>query len=122
MSENVIKNQSKAFAIRIVRLYRYLREEKNEWVLSKQLLRSGTSIGANVVEALASISKKEFLSKMYISFKECCETEYWLDLLHDTNYLSDEEYESIYKDNIELRKLLSSITLTTSQNLKKENS
>ena len=122
MSENVIKNQSKAFAIRIVRLYRYLREEKNEWVLSKQLLRSCTSIGANVVEALASISKKEFLSKMYISFKECCETEYWLDLLHDTNYLSDEEYESIYKDNIELRKLLSSITLTTSQNLKKENS
>ena len=117
MSENVIKNQSKAFAIRIVRLYRYLREEKNEWVLSKQLLRSGTSIGANVVEALASISKKEFLSKMYISFKECCETEYWLDLLHDTNYLSDEEYESIYKDNIELKKLLSSITYTTCQNL-----
>jgi four helix bundle protein len=75
--DNAIKVQSKAFAIRIVRLYRYLCDEKKEWILSKQLLRSGTSIGANVIEALAAISKKEFLSKMYISFKESCETEYW---------------------------------------------
>ena len=115
--DSAIRDKSKLFAIRIVKLYRYLCSEKKEYILSKQLLRSGTSIGANVVEALASISKKEFLSKMYISFKECCETEYWLDLLHDTNYLSDEEYESIYKDNIELKKLLSSITYTTYQNL-----
>jgi len=122
MSENAIKDQSKAFAIRIVRLYHYLREEKNEWVLSKQILRSGTSIGANVVEALASISKKEFLAKMYIAFKECCETEYWLELLHDTDYLSDDQFESINKDNTALRKLLSSITLTTSNQLKKDNS
>ncbi len=122
MSENAIKDQSKAFAIRIVRLYQYLREEKNEWVLSKQILRSGTSIGANVVEALASISKKEFLAKMYIAFKECCETEYWLELLHDTDYLSDDQFESINKDNTALRKLLSSITLTTSNQLKKDNS
>ena len=122
MSENAIKDQSKAFAIRIVRLCRYLREEKNEWILSKQLLRSGTSIGANVAEALASISKKEFLAKMYISFKECHETEYWLELLHDTNYLSDEEFESINLDNIALKKILSSITFTTSQHLKKDNS
>ena len=122
MSDNAIKDQSKAFAIRIVRLCRYLREEKNEWILSKQLLRSGTSIGANVAEALASISKKEFLAKMYISFKECHETEYWLELLHDTNYLSDEEFESINLDNIALKKILSSITFTTSQHLKKDNS
>ena len=122
MSENAIKDQSKAFAIRIVRLCRYLREEKNEWILSKQLLRSGTSIGANVAEALASISKKEFLAKMYISFKECHETEYWLELLHDTNYLSDEEFESINLDNIALKKILSSNTFTTSQHLKKDNS
>ena len=122
MSENAIKDQSKAFAIRIVRLCRYLREEKNEWILSKQLLRSGTSIGANVAEALASISKKEFLAKMYISFKECHETEYWIELLHDTNYLSDEEFESINLDNIALKKILSSITFTTSQHLKKDNS
>ena len=122
MKENAIKDQSKAFAVRIVRLYRYLHEDKKEWVLSKQLLRSGTSIGANVVEALASISKKEFLAKRYISFKECCETEYWLELLHDTDYLNDDEFESISQDNLALRKLLSSITLTTSQQLKNLNS
>ena len=118
MDDNAIKDKSKAFAIRIVRLYRYLSDEKKERVLSKQLLRSGTSIGANVVEALASISKKEFLAKMYISFKECCETEYWLELLHDTNLLSDEEFDSINQDNLALKKLLSSITLTTSKRLK----
>ena len=122
MENNVIKEKSKAFAIRIVWLYRYLSEEKKEWILSKQLLRSGTSIGANVVEALAAISKKEFLSKMYISFKECYETEYWLDLLHETNYLTDDEFESINQDNQALKKLLSSITLTTSHNLKKPHS
>ena len=120
--ESVIKDRSKAFAVRIVRLYKYLCDEKKEWVLSKQLLRSGTSIGANVVEAQAAVSKKEFLTKMYISFKECCETEYWLELLHDTNYLTDDEFASISEDNNELKKMLSSITLTTSQNLKKENS
>ena len=122
MDSNVVKDQSKAFAIRIVRLYRYLNKEKKEWVLSNQLLKSGTSIGANVIEALASISKKEFLAKMYISFKECRETEYWLELLHDTDYLSDDEFESIIQDCISLKKLLSSITKTTSQNLKKGNS
>lgn len=71
MAESVIRDKSKLFAIRIVRLYRHLCDEKKEWVLSKQLLRSGTSIGANIVEAQAAISKKEFLAKMYISFKEC---------------------------------------------------
>ncbi len=120
--DSAVKSQSKKFAIRIVRLYRYLCDEKNEWVLSKQLLRSGTSIGANVVEAQAAVSKKEFLTKMYISFKECNETEYWLELLHDTEYLTDEEFESINQDNTALKKMLSSITFTTSQNLKKDNS
>ena len=120
--DSAIKDQSKAFAIRIVRLYRYLCDEKKELILSKQLLRSGTSIGANVVEAQAAVSKKEFLAKMYISFKECCETGYWLELLHDTDYLTDDEYASISEDNNSLRKMLSSITLTTAQNLKKENS
>ena len=118
--DNAIKDKSKAFAIRIVRLYRYLCDEKKEWILSKQLLRSGTSIGANVVEAMAAISKKEFLSKMYISFKECYETEYWLELLHDTDYLNDEEFESINNDNKVLKKMLSSITLTTTKSLKKK--
>lgn len=118
--DSVVKEQSKAFAVRIVRLYRYLCEEKKEWILSKQLLRSGTSIGANIVEAQAAISKKDFLAKMYIAFKECRETEYWLELLHDTDYLTDDEFNSINQDNDALKKMLSSITITTTQNLKKE--
>jgi four helix bundle protein len=122
MTESAIRDKSKMFAIRIVRLYRHLCDEKKEWILSKQLMRSGTSIGANIVEAQAAVSKKEFLAKMYISFKECCETEYWLELLHETGYLSDSEFESINQDNITLKKMLSSITFITSNNLKKENS
>lgn len=117
--DSVVKEQSKAFAVRIVRLYRYLCEEKKEWILSKQLLRSGTSIGANIVEAQAAISKKDFLAKIYIAFKECLETEYWLELLHDTDYLNEDEFNSISQDNIALKKMLSSITITTTKNLKK---
>lgn len=116
--ESAIQDKSKLFAIRIVKLYRYLCNEKKEFVLSKQLMRSGTSIGANVVEAQSAFSKKDFLAKMYIAFKECSETEYWLELLHKTDYLTDEEFESINEDNLALKKLLSSITYTTSQNLK----
>jgi four helix bundle protein len=120
--ESTVRDKSKMFAIRIVKLYRYLCDEKKEWVLSKQLLRSGTSIGANIVEAQAAVSRKDFLAKMYVSFKECCETEYWLELLHETGYLTNEEFESINQDNITLKKMLSSITYTTSNNLKKDNS
>ena len=120
--ESVVRDKSKMFAIRIVKLYRHLCEEKKEWVLSKQLLRCGTSIGANIVEAQAAISKKDFLAKMYIAFKECCETEYWLELLHETGSLTNNEFESINQDNITLKKMLSSITFTTSNNLKKHNS
>ena len=114
---NIILAKSKKFAVRIVRLYKYLCEEKHEYVLSKQILRSGTSIGANVSEALCGISKKDFLSKMYIAFKECVETQYWLDLLNDTEFLSMAEYQSINNDCEELRKLLSSITKTTQDQL-----
>ena len=120
--DSAIRKKSKIFAIRVVKLYRYLCSEKKEYVLSKQLLRSGTSIGANVVEALSAISKKDFLAKMYIAFKECNETEYWLELLHETDSLTDDEFESINQDNIALKRMLSSITLTTSNNLKKDNS
>ena len=115
--DSAIRQKSKLFAIRIVKLHRYLCSEKKEYVLSNQLLRSGTSIGANVVEAQSAISKKDFLAKMYIAFKECNETEYWLELLHETNYLTDDEFESINTDNIELKKILSSITFTTSKSL-----
>ena len=88
MDDNTINNKSKRFAVRVVKLYKYLCEEKKEFVLSKQLLRSGTSIGANIAESECAISKKDFLSKIYIALKECSETMYWLDLLHDTQYLT----------------------------------
>ena len=118
MKDNIIQIKSKAFAIRIIRLYRYLIETKKEYVLSKQLLRSVTSIGANICEALCGVSKKDFLSKMHISFKECVETQYWLDLLAETDYLSKNEYDSISSDCEELRKLLSSITKSTNENIR----
>lgn len=112
---NPVKEKSKVFAIRIIRLYKYLCSEKQEYVLSKQLLRSGTSIGANVSESLCGISKKDFLAKMYIAFKECVETQYWLELLSETEFLSKNEFESINNDCEELRKLLSSITKSTGE-------
>ena len=114
---NIVEQKSRQFAVRIVRLYQYLTGEKKEYVLSKQLLRSGTSIGANIAESICAFSKKDFLAKMYVAFKECSETAYWLTLLHDTDYLSDSEYISISADCTELRKLLASITKTTRENL-----
>ena len=117
MKDNIIENKSKAFAIRIVRLYQYVCNDKHEYVLSKQLLRSGTSIGANIAEALCAVSKKDFLAKMYIAFKECVETQYWLELLVATDYLKETEFQSINADCVELRKLLSSITKSTAESL-----
>ena len=116
MNENAVKIKSKKFAIRIVNLYKYLYNDKNEFVLSKQILRSGTSIGANITEALCASSKKDFINKMYIAFKECAETLYWLDLLFETDYLTNNEYKSISDDCSELKKLLSSITKTSKNN------
>ena len=104
--------KSKRFSIRIVRLYSFLREEKQEFVMSKQLLRSGTSIGANLAESECAISRAEFLSKVYIALKETMETIYWLELLHETDYLSDEQFSSIQHDVEEIRKMLSSTTKT----------
>lgn len=116
MSENIVFEKSKTFAIRIVKLYKHLVDGKNEYVMSKQLLRSGTSIGANIAEAECGISKKDFLAKMYIAFKECSETKYWLQLLYSTDYLSEVEYNSIIADCDELLKLLTAITKTTKTN------
>ncbi|MBQ3329545.1 MAG: four helix bundle protein [Ruminococcus sp.] len=115
MGENIVLLKSKKFAVRIVNLYRYLCENKKEYVLSKQLLRSGTSIGANLSEATCAMSDKDFLAKNYIAFKECAETQYWLELLFETEYLSEQEYRSICSDCDELKKLLSSITKTTKE-------
>ena len=111
--ENVIVEKSKSFALRIIRLYRYLCSEKNEYILSKQLLRSGTSIGANVKEAIRGQSKADFYAKMNISLKEARETEYWLELLHESGYPEEKPFFSIYEDCQELIKIL--VTITKSQ-------
>lgn len=115
-NNNAVLEKSKKFAIRIIRLCQYLNKEENEYILSKQLLRSGTSIGANVREAHNAISKADFKAKMYIALKEAGETEYWLELLKETDYITNEQYESIYTDCNELNKLLTSITKTLKGN------
>ena len=117
MSENVLLEKSMDFSVRIVRLYKYLRFEKSEYVMSKQLLRSGTSIGANAAEGNDAISKSDFLNKMYIALKECSESLYWIELLHRTEYLTEEQYRSIVSDCKELRRILSSITKSTKESL-----
>ena len=114
---SLVSTKSKAFAVRIIRLYQYLCSEKREFVISKQLLRSGTSIGANLAEADYAISRSDFLSKLDISLKETSETLYWLDLLYQTDYLTTEQYESIRHDAEELRKILSSSTKTTKSSI-----
>ena len=119
--DSVTLDKSKNFAIRIVRLYQYLCTDKKEFVLSKQLLRSGTSIGANLAEAIYGISDKDFLSKMYISLKECAETKYWPELLFKTDYLTEQQYQSINEDCTELIKLLTSSAKTMSIKLKSNN-
>jgi four helix bundle protein len=115
--ENTAAFKSKKFAIRIVNLYKFLCE-KQEFILSKQLLRSGTSIGANLAEAEYGISKNDFLSKVYIALKETSETIFWLDLLFSTTYITEQEYNSIKDDAEELLKMLKATTKTTSNSLK----
>ena len=120
-SEATVAHKSKRFAVRIVRLYQFLCDEKKEYVLSKQMLRSGTSIGANIAESECAISTKDFCSKIYIAYKETNETLYWLELLFETGYLKKPEYASIRNDCEELKKMLSSITKTLSEKLSSEN-
>ena len=110
--QNIIVVKSKDFAIRIVKLYKYLNENKKEYVLSKQLLKSGTSIGANVKEAIRGQSKSDFYAKMNIALKEASETEYWLEILKETEYIDDVSFKSIYADCQEILKILMSITKT----------
>ncbi len=109
---NLIVVKSKDFALRIIRLYQYLCSEKQEYVLSKQILRSGTSIGANVKEAIRGQSKADFYFKLSISLKEASETEYWLELLHESGYIGEIQFDSIYNDCQEVIKLLVAITKT----------
>ena len=111
--DNAIESKSFQFAVRIVKLCRHLRDSRHETVLSKQLLRSGTSIGANVVEAQQAQSRPDFAAKLSISLKEAVETNYWLRLLNATGYLSDIEFRSIITDCTELEKMLTSIIKST---------
>jgi four helix bundle protein len=116
MKENVVKTKSFAFAVRIVKLYKFLKTEQNEFVLSKQVLRCGTSVGAMVREAEHSESTADFVHKLAIAQKEINETIYRLELLKETDFLTDEQFESINADAIELIKLLTSIIKTTKLN------
>ncbi len=106
MRDSVAKEKSENFAIRIVNLYKHLSDDKKENVLSKQILRSGTSIGANLAEAECAISKNDFLSKVYIALKESSETQYWLKLLKNTNYVTESEFNSMFADRNEITKML----------------
>jgi four helix bundle protein len=111
-SNNIIQEKSFAFAIRIVNLYKYLIGDKKEFVLSKQLLRSGTSIGANVEEAIGGLSEKDFLSRLGIAYKEARESIYWLKLLNKTNYIKDKEFESLFNDAEEICRIIGKIQIT----------
>ena len=110
--KSIIGDKSMAYAIRIVRLYRYLTDEKHEFVMSKQLLRCGTSIGANTKESKNAQSRNDFLNKLNIALKEADETEYWLELLYKTDYLDQNQYLSIQNDTNEIIKILTSIIKT----------
>ena len=111
--DNNLYEKAYKFAIRAVNAYRYLIQEKREFILSKQLLRSGTSIGANVAEANGAISNADFSAKISIAYKECLETKYWLSLLKDTNFITEKAYKSIFTDADELGRILFTILKST---------
>lgn len=113
MQKNNLYDKAYAFAIRVVKGYKFLSKEKREFILSKQLLRSGTSIGANISEANGAISKADFSAKISIAYKESLETKYWLNLLHDTEFIQTKTFDSIYNDADELSKILFSILKKT---------
>jgi len=115
--DNAVKDKSFQFALEIISLYKYLTTQKNEFILSKQILRSGTSIGANIEEALSSQSKNEFIAKLNISLKETKETNYWLRLLKSSGYIQKDE---LIEKTEELSKILTSIIISTKQNSEKK--
>ena len=112
--EGAAKQKSKYFAIRIVKLYRFLTDEKREFVMAKQLLRSGTSIGANLAEAECAISKKDFLAKVYIALKECAETEYWIEMMAGCNAIIDETARALLQECGIIRRMLAK-SITTAK-------
>ena len=116
MKDNIVKDKSFEFSVRIVNLFKYLTKEKNEFIIAKQIFRSGTSIGANICESEQCVCTADFLAKLSISLKEACETDYWIRLLHRTDYIDDEMFKSISADCQELIRLLTSIIKTTKNN------
>ena len=118
MKDSILRIKSKAFALRVVNLFRFLCEERKEFVISKQILRSGTSIGANIAEAFFAQSDADFIAKLYISRKEAGETIFWLELLRDASYLSVDQANSIIADCYELLRLLTASILTMKRKLK----
>ena len=111
--DNPLKDKSYAFAVRIVKMYKYLCDKKHEYVLSKQVLRSGTSIGANIVEVNGAISKDDFSAKMSIAYKEALETKYWLDLLKDSGFLESKGYDELYQEAVETSRMLFAVLKST---------
>lgn len=118
--DNIVEKKSLDFAIRIVNLGKYLQTSKNEYIMSKQVIKAGTSIGANVAEAQYAQSNNDFVSKLSIARKETNETKYWLKLLYETEYISDKEYASLFSDIDEIHKILSSIILSAKENQNNE--
>ncbi|MEN9523761.1 MAG: hypothetical protein RL065_2138 [Bacteroidota bacterium] len=118
--ENIILEKSFSYAVRVTKMYQYLTKEKKEFVLSKQVLRSGTSVGANVEEAIGGFSKADFNAKMSIAYKECRETLYWLRLLKETEYIDDKIFNSMFNEAEELRKILASIVKTIKETKQKK--
>ena len=116
MKENIIMRKSFAFSVRIMNLHKYLSKKKGEYIVSRQICKCGTSIGANVAEAQRAQSTADFVSKMKIALKEANETQYWLRLLHETDYLSNEEFKSLYKDLLEILRILTAICKHYPQN------
>ena len=121
MKENVIKTKTYQFAVRIIKLNKFLVNEQKEYVLSKQILRSGTSIGANTEEADAGQSKKDFISKLSIALKEAKETHYWLRLLFDSDYITKQMFDSLIHDCEEIIFIITKILQTSRENLKNDN-
>jgi four helix bundle protein len=120
--QNIIKEKSFAFAIRVIKMYNFLKENKKEFILSKQLMRSGTSIGAMVREAINAETSKDFIHKLSVAQKECDETCYWLELLKEASYISEKEFISIYNDATELLKIIRAIIIKSKQKLETNNS
>ncbi len=115
---NIVRDKSFAFAVRIVNLYKHFSSDKKEFIMSKLLMRSGTSVGANVREGVNAQSKKDFIHKLSIAQKECNESTYWLELQKETEYINTEEYNSLANDATELLKIIRSIIITTKRNYK----